>query len=77
MDIFRGDVAEVDVVDAGAVSNIEGHAGAGDDEFILSFLLNFVEAGATGDALSLQCRGNGKTDGFVGAGFVGDDELGF
>ena len=75
MDVFGSDVTEVDVVDAGAVADVEGHAGAGDDEFVFGFLLDFVEAGATGDALGFEGWGNGETDGFVGAGFVGDDEF--
>ena len=75
MDVFGGDVAEVDVVDAGAVTDVEGHAGAGDDEFVFGFLLDFVKAGATGNTLSFEGRGNGETNGFVGAGFVGDDEF--
>ena len=75
VDVFGGDVTEVDVVDAGTVADVEGHARAGDDEFVFGFLFDFVEAGAARDALSLEGWRNGETDGFVGAGFVGDDEF--
>ena len=76
VDVFGGDVTEVDVVDTGTVANVKGHAGAGDDKFVFGFLLDFVKAGATRDALSFEGWRNGETDGFVGAGFVGDDKFG-
>ena len=59
---------------------LAGEAAAGGGQLPLGIddgdLLNDLEqSGAAGDADGLQRRGDGKADGFFGAGEVGDDEI--
>ena len=101
-------MAEVDLVDAGAVLHVQTHAGDGGDEVdlqggvtlqlvppmgfsregfvgqavaaglvgLLDLLDGLEHAGAAGDAVLLQRRGDRQADGLIGTGGIRNHQMG-
>lgn len=85
-DVFGGDEGAVDVFeDAVGIFEVFFHAGRGDEVFevatglifiLASFFFDFEEPATAAEAEFFEAGGDGEANGAVGAGEVGDDEVG-
>ena len=73
IDVFRGNVAQVDAVNVGRDLHVEPHARRRHD--VVDRLGNLKDATAVADAERLHGGRNGQADGLLGALGVGHDEV--
>ena len=73
IDVFRGDIAQVDAVDVGRDLHVEPHARRRHD--VVDRLGNLKDAAAVADAERLHGGRDGQADGLLGALGVGHDEV--
>ena len=73
MNIFPGDILQVDAVDIGGGVDVLLHTGRG--HRIPHMLRNLENAAAVPDTESLHGRGDGQTDGLLGPFRVGHDQI--
>lgn len=77
MDVFGGNEGHIDFINFATDFYVTFHARWSDDEVCAACkTFGFKQTRAAWDAEFFEGGGNGEADGFVGAGFVGDEEAG-